>query len=494
MKDVRAPKFSWIRPSILWRTRNDKIAFHISDPTDDERRRWIAERCVAGRERDFLMSHFADKDEVSFLLMGDTGEGDASQYVTLPPLYASADGIDFTVIASDVNYPIGDVNDYLDKFYRPYKDLPGPIYAIPGNHDWYDNLNGFMLALCVAQPLEEDRSPKGFPFSRKWLRRTLWRKPHPTDEELRGQCLAFRAEPGEGERQPGPYWALDAGPVRLIGIDTGIRGNIDSQQGAWLRRVAAGPKPKILITGKPIYVNNEYVPGPIEDGSEFVDDIVREPENNFIAAIGGDTHNYQRYPVHLDGRTIQYIVSGGGGAYMHATHRIPKVDVRGVQESEFRCYPLRGDSLAFYSRVYARRLRRFPFAKRLELEPDEAASLLAESFGTTATRGSAQQAEPSKRARRAFKFLSFGWLPMGKFYQRYFSEFSDVDDPPLFKSFLRVDIGAQSVRIRCFAATGCAEHESSPPVEDDVTWEGAWMEARPAAPQQPLVRSPGSKP
>ena len=36
--------------------------------------------------------------------------------------------------------PAGDVNEYEDKFFWPYRSLPGPIYAIPGNHDWYDGL------------------------------------------------------------------------------------------------------------------------------------------------------------------------------------------------------------------------------------------------------------------------------------------------------------------------------------------------------------------
>ena len=41
-----------------------------------------------------------------------------------------------------------------------------------------------------------------------------------------------------------------------------------------------------------------------------VDDIVRDPANHFVAAIGGDTHNYQRLPVRIGERTIQYIVAG----------------------------------------------------------------------------------------------------------------------------------------------------------------------------------------
>jgi hypothetical protein len=53
---------------------------------------------------------------------------------------------------------------------------------------------------------------------------------------------------------------------------------------------------------------------------------------------------------------LHYIVSGGGGAYMSATHRILKVDLDSVGENDLVCYPRRGDSLAFYSKLYDRRL------------------------------------------------------------------------------------------------------------------------------------------
>ena len=87
----------------------------------------------------------------------------------------------------------------------------------------------------------------------------------------------------------------------------------------------------MLLTGKPIYVNGWHHPCPIDGGRQgTVDDIVRDPANRYVAAIGGDVHNYQRYPVQVGSRTIQYLVSGGGGAYMHPTHKIPNIDKTGL--------------------------------------------------------------------------------------------------------------------------------------------------------------------
>ncbi|HKE50079.1 MAG TPA: metallophosphoesterase, partial [Actinomycetes bacterium] len=60
-------------------------------------------------------------------------------------------------------------------------------------------------------------------------------------------------------------------------------------------------------------------------------------------------------------------------------------------------------------------------------------------------------------------------LPVERYFQRYFSEFSDWDTPPFFKSFLEIAVSSTALRIRCFAATGCLVHELDPPVEDDFT-------------------------
>src|SRR5262249_62309579 len=133
---------------------------------------------------------------------------------------------------------------------------------------------------------------------------------------------------------------------QFVGVDTGIIGNLDADQGDWLKRVSAGPKPKILVTGKPLVVNDGRDPGRIAGRDFTVDDVIRDPANNYVAAIGGDTHNYQHYPIRVGDRTIHYVVNGGGGAFMHATHTIPKASVEGVSEDDFKCYPTRAASPA----------------------------------------------------------------------------------------------------------------------------------------------------
>ena len=455
--------FSWLDPRPLLASRNDKLArvgLLGGDPTNDERRRWMAGLGIADPRIDR-----ADLQRVSFVLAGDTGEGDMSQYVTVPALERLSDATDFMVIASDVIYPAGGTDTYAQNFYDVYDGYRKPIYAVPGNHDWYDGLGGFMFHFCGTEtaPL----APRPFPLSRAGLRVLLWHRPRPVSAGTAAELRARRdARPAAG--QPAPYWLLDTGPLQLVGIDTGITGELDRDQAAWLRRVsAASAKPKILVTGKPLYVNGRRRAGTIEGEPEAsVDAIVREPAHNYVAAIGGDVHNYQRYPVDVGGgRVVQYLVSGGGGAFMHATHVIPRVALDGVREEDFRCYPLRGDSLSFYSRLYDRRI---PLAHGLEIAPAQAAAYMGERIGVTPRKADARDIVVTDRTRRAAEriFPLPGQRRRGVL-QSLFSELFDCNDPPLFKHVLHVEASEAEVRIRCLGATGCAGREAGI-VEDEL--------------------------
>ncbi|MEU0056787.1 metallophosphoesterase [Streptomyces sp. NPDC006334] len=465
-------KISWLDPRMLWAARNGVLASWFGDPTGRTRGRWTAQRAAAGAPADKVIRR-PDPDRFSFMVIGDTGEGDDPQYAVVPGFLKVAQDTSFAVLASDVIYPVGSADDYDAKFFRPYRDYPAPIYAIPGNHDWYEDLGAFMRVFCGdAPPLPAEPKPR--PLTRAWLRSLLWHRPRPGDGQRLEEARALRSAPGQQAVQPGPYWAIDAGPVRIVGIDTGLLGTVDAEQGAWLREVSSGPRPKILITGSPLYVDGEHHPCPIEGGGT-VDEIVRDPAHHYVAAIGGDIHNYQRYPVPLaDGRTLQYVVAGGGGAFMHATHTIQRVDVGGVTESDFRCYPLRGDSLAFYSRLYGRRLR---LPRFFTLTEAEATAVVAERLGIPPTRAPGGPVRLTRRIRLVASLLGAGRrpdrtarfrLPVRKIYTSLFSPSSATYSPPFFKCFLRLDVTPESVRLRCHAATGNRAQELHPPVEDEV--------------------------
>ena len=384
---ARWQQFSWLAMRALVESLNDRIAHDVDDFIGPIRNRWVASqrRSAAVEHRDAdgdFVIHRDDGDRFNFLVLGDPGEQDASQYAVVAPLLARGENTSFMVICSDVIYPAGDVNDYVNGFYIPYADYPNEIYALPGNHDWYDGLNGFMYHFCGAEPLSEETFRRSDFSLRQMISRALWRKPTLPDrdalEAWRSQRPPWSESPPRPP-QPGPYYAIVTPSLTLVAIDTGITGGLDREQGEWLLKVSKRHGPKVLLTGKPLIVNGRYQPGEIAwtddnvpDGRPTVDDIVRDPAHGYVAAIGGDVHNYQRYSVTVpskdgtDSRCIEYIVAGGGGAFLSATHRIGYVDVaanplskRGgdgripdVTEKDFNCYPLRGDSLAHFSKHF----------------------------------------------------------------------------------------------------------------------------------------------
>jgi Calcineurin-like phosphoesterase len=517
--------FKWLDLRSLWQSRNDTIA-RLHDPVNDMRRAWMEQ--LAPADPNLVIDRRAADGRCRVLVVGDPGEGDTSQWVLVPAILGLAADSDFMVVCSDVIYPTGDVNDYPEKFFRPYQRYGKPIYALPGNHDWYDQLQGFMFTFCDRLPPAGGMPPGDL----HGLLRLLWRKPKPVAASTRERRAAFRGRPDPP--QPAPYWVIDVGPLVLVGIDTGISGQLDRDQGDWLARVSREiDKPKVLLTGKPLIVDGQYHPGVIEQRGFTVDDLVREPAHRYVAAIGGDIHNYQRYPVRLeDGRRLEYVVAGGGGAFMHATHRIEPVDLGIVSEDGsdpdpvrgdgFRSFPLRGASLEFYARVVRRELRqliwraaivgaafaaaaglllvfraprwwaievaillalpalasalalryvaslhgfRIAFAHRgTTLDAQEAATWLAQRMGGQPTQGPSRKLTPAQEDLANLIWPRFR-RTRGPLHA-FFSEIFDIDDPPLYKQLLALEVEPEALTLSCYAAVG-TEHEHDPPALED---------------------------
>ena len=262
---------------------------------------------------------------------------------------------------SDVVYPAGDVNQWADAVYLPYFGLPteawtaaatryaathpgstppppGPlrrwhVLAMPGNHDWYDGLNGFMFHACGTEPLAEVSYDEADLTRRQRLAKYSWRSPAAPERErvtrlraaaarhappplhlssealdLADGVVAYaesvdRAAVAPGSvpttsmpNLPGPYYAVDLGDhpsrvvemsaphgmrhhaaapvVRVVVVDTGITGTVDPEQADWLERQLETPDlPKVVVTGIPMLVNNTARPIPVS-----------EPEDPLVAA------------------------------------------------------------------------------------------------------------------------------------------------------------------------------------------------------------------
>ncbi|MDT7741887.1 MAG: hypothetical protein QOE59_965 [Actinomycetota bacterium] len=464
---------SWLNPAVLWAARNEVVSW-IADPVDAERAHWVAmaeKRAVdEGRSADFVLDETDGAGAV--IVLGDPGEGDLSQYAVLPALEAAGAGVHFGVVCSDVIYPAGSAGDYRDKFVWPYRRLEFPLWAVPGNHDWYDGLRGFLANFCGVEAADPSPSRTSFPGGlRGRVARALWRRDALTAGDLAGLHDLPPATRAARRPQPAPYFAVDTPHIRYVGIDTGITGRIDARQREWLRRVSTeSPAPKVLLTGKPLYVN-----GALDERTKDVDEIVRDPESNYVAAIGGDTHNYQRYSLDVGGgRVIHYIVSGGGGAFMHDTHSIPRVHIQDadgrllLDEPDVRLFPLRRDSMARYSEVLDRKL--CLGLGLLRVTPGEAGLYFVQKMGINplpVDEGDDMSRRMSLRLRARIAILSR--LYAGPWFHRFFGPIVlDWDRPPVFKQFLRLEPSEQTLVVRCLSADGCAGSERSVVEQDRV--------------------------
>jgi hypothetical protein len=367
---------NWIAFRPLLESINDRFDGWSGGLVDDLRRAWVPQP----------PEPVEYPDATRFMIIGDTGEQDGSQYVVAPALSRAVRGqpgdpeTAFVLMMSDIIYPAGAVDDYVDGVYKPYRSndpnfrVDVPLLAIPGNHDWYDSLAGFMFNFCRKDRLPPEayaRAGLG-PIAR--LFRILWRRPFKPGSAVR----AARDTIGVGPTQPAPYFAIKTKHLIVVAIDAGIDGTVDQDQWAWLQEVSRLPGPKILVTGNPLVVNARVEPcwvgkAPKDSFTAKVPslwkDLVGNPAYNYIATVGGDVHNYQRYPAapHEGPGPRVNIVSGGGGAFMHATHSyaLAANDSRLIENPHVQpyrqpdeSYPTPAQSLDHFARLLIPSMRR----------------------------------------------------------------------------------------------------------------------------------------
>ena len=452
--------------------RNALLARLLGDPTDEARRLWLRRLDEWARAdgdprppADRVVDRFAGRARASVAVLGDPGGGRAVQQAVAPVVLAAAGDTDLAVACGAIGAPAGGLRSYEERLLAPYADYPAPIYGVPGSDDWHDGLAGFMTVFCGAPP--DARAPVPAltgPLWKRAVRRVCWRtSPTATPEQL-AAARWYRDTNAQYSVQPGPYCALDAGPVRLVLVDTGLTGRVDAEQARWLRAVSADDRPKILFVARPVFAGARLHRIPLDDGGgagSDLNEIVTDPVYRYVAAISGGEHNYQRYPVRLrDGRILQYVVAGAAGAPLSATHRIPNVDrlAPAVFEDGFRCYPLRGDSLARFSRTH----RGLLGLGSLAIRPDDATTIMAERIGNVTPRPSTPPAEVPARARRAagqiYPLPATGQVLPGDPPPALI----EPRRPPLFRSVLRIDASPDEIVVSCFAATGAG----APVLED----------------------------
>jgi len=236
----------------------------------------------------------------------------------------------------DVVYDFGESQYYYDQFYEPYRNYPGPILAIPGNHDSFIVPNTPAASYPLTTFARNFCSPKSVVTAEAAsLHRTAM-------------------------TQPGVYFTLDAPFVRIIGLfsnsleDPGL---ISSEGGTWknvpdfqldyltaqLQRIKtenyAGAV--LLATHHPAF---SYTPPSKKSAAggnhsssttmlREIDSICKAQGVYPHAFLSGHAHNYQRYTrtVKFGGSSfdVPFIVCGDGGHNVN-----PLVQARGGQPAQ----------------------------------------------------------------------------------------------------------------------------------------------------------------
>jgi uncharacterized membrane protein HdeD (DUF308 family) len=263
--------------------------------------------------------------DFSFLVIGDPGEGDASQYSLISRLLSLGmhDDVKFLVVSSDVIYPAGSMQDYEANFYLPFQGNPKPIYAIPGNHDWFDALEGFnanFLEPKAARAAIEARVEADLGLTTTNARRV---------DRLMTEAARLRRlyEVNVGT-QRAVFFELQTADFALLAIDTGILRTVDQGQWAWLERALDRSRGKftMAIVGHPRFAGGRDIPQ-IAEGHNVSDSAKQFAalyqllaHHDVRIAMAGDTHDFEYYreKISRDGttRTMHHFVNGGGGAYL----------------------------------------------------------------------------------------------------------------------------------------------------------------------------------
>ena len=213
----------------------------------------------------------------------------------------------FLYVGGDTAYPVAETKQLLERFVRPMnhaweqrfpeaKPHPRPLLGIPGNHDWYDNLDGFGRAF--RQPAPAGPTPSV-----------------DTSEPL--QPRGYQAV------QEASYFVLPLpGKWQLWALDARDGADLDHRQRAYLHEQAKslsatdGDRDVLLATPNPAFVNG--LP------ADWLGDLCKllppATLERLTLWFSGDTHHYARYqqvPVPRAG-SITSLVSGLGGAALHS--------------------------------------------------------------------------------------------------------------------------------------------------------------------------------
>lgn len=233
----------------------------------------------------------------------------------------------FLFVGGDTSYHISDYGTLATRFQNPFRwaaeDLEKemgsqsvtskplhPLLGIPGNHDYYDSLDGF----------------------NRQFRRPCNREETETAEDLDQARRPLLAIPTFGRYQESSYLALRL-PFDwwFWGLDT-EDGEIDFRQREFFRAIqdTYNPRKLVIATPEPTTVFGRFATEDENQSKTFAALRLERPylkkteplgEGKCRLDLSGDIHHYARYwgpaPSTATASNYASVVSGGGGAFFH---------------------------------------------------------------------------------------------------------------------------------------------------------------------------------
>ncbi len=340
---TRASMVGWFNPSQLARTGLEVVISSIFGRHSD--RRLLEALTDPGDLKEKLYYDFSEKGDKDFWFdyISDVGDGFDSTYtmayhLSRPQLTVAVPGDEQTsyetqsgqilVFGGDEVYPIGDKKLYQERLIAPYNaafpekkpggadgdNLPA-VFAVPGNHDWYDSLVSFTRIFCEQQTFAGWQTMQ----NRSYFALSL----------------------------PHGWW--------LFGTDMQLGSSLDKPQMDYFGKVMEKVKKDeriILCNAEPHWIKaalNANNPDFDDRNMGFFEGQVMR--HQVAVYIAGDLHYYRRHEEipSGDGAAIenpkQKITAGGGGAFLHPTHKQDLDQIGKRRKFKLRkSFPETGDS------------------------------------------------------------------------------------------------------------------------------------------------------
>ncbi len=310
---TRRPMVRWFQPTQLIRTGLGAVVSGIFGSFADRREMQAALHAagpgatIGGRLMTTPYYLFPPGRERWIDFVADIGDGWRSTYsvasllakATLTLRHRSQEYVTrrgaALIMGGDEVYPAARREEYNDRLVGPYRSalcwLPPnerpDLYAIPGNHDWYDGLTSFIRMFCQERSIGA------------WL-----------------------------TRQTRSYFALSLGSGWwLWGLDLQLDSDIDKPQLDYFAALARDHVTKgdriILCVPEPSWVYTGTKSANAFDNLDFFERTIITRRGASVAlTLSGDLHHYSRYKHNPE---KQKITAGGGGAFLHGTNHLPEM-------------------------------------------------------------------------------------------------------------------------------------------------------------------------